>query len=70
MLKQLAKILNTMIAARLAAKTGYFCKECGKSVVYKDGMPVRSCEHTGTIVAPMEAVARGVGQCDMAAKLR
>lgn len=65
MLKGLAKILNAMSAARLAAKTGYFCKECGRPVIYKDGLPVRSCQHTGTIVAPMEAVAKGVSSCSM-----
>lgn len=41
---------------------GYTCKECGKPVIVKsDGSIERTCEHKGTVIAGMTAVAKGVG---------
>ena len=34
---------------------GYECKECGAPVMLMDGQIVRSCAHTGTVIATMEA---------------
>lgn len=36
-------------------ETGYECKECGSPAVMQDGVIVRSCGHTGTVVMQMEA---------------
>lgn len=36
-------------------ETGYQCKECGAEAVMVDGRIVRSCEHTGTVIAALEA---------------
>lgn len=41
---------------------GYFCKACGAPAsVDDDGMISRACEHDGTIVASLSAVAHGRG---------
>ena len=37
----------------------YICKECGKLVKMADGELIRSCDHKGTVVATMSAVATG-----------
>jgi hypothetical protein len=37
-------------------ETGYYCKECGAPAVIEDGKIVRSCEHTGTVIADCQAV--------------
>lgn len=49
---------------------GYYCKECGAEVEYKpvEGVFVRKCDHTGTIIAGMKAVARGVGSVNQNAR--
>lgn len=39
----------------MAVEQGYECKECGSPVVLVDGQIVRSCKHTGTVIAVMEA---------------
>lgn len=36
-------------------ETGYQCKECGAPAVLNDGVILRSCVHTGTVLATMEA---------------
>lgn len=41
---------------------GYSCKLCGAPAdVTPDGIITRTCEHSGTIVATMSAVAYGRG---------
>lgn len=40
---------------------GYQCKECGSPAVMKDGVLVRSCGHTGTVIATLEAHVTGNG---------
>jgi len=37
----------------------YICKECEKLVKMVDGEPIRSCDHKGTVIAAMSAVATG-----------
>ena len=37
------------------------CKDCGTPAAVVDGKVVRSCDHTGPVVAHLEAVARGAG---------
>jgi ribosomal protein L37AE/L43A len=37
----------------------YICKECGKPVKMIDGKLIWSCDHNGTVVATMSAVATG-----------
>lgn len=39
----------------MTTETGYKCKECGSPVVLVDGKIVRSCYHTGTVIAECEA---------------
>ena len=40
----------------------YHCKECGVPVVVtKNGKTIRLCKHTGTIIAGMSAVTKGLG---------
>jgi len=42
--------------------SGYECKDCGApAAVDAEGAIVRTCEHAGTIVACMSAVAYGRG---------
>lgn len=42
--------------------TGYTCKECGAPAdVTDDGRILRSCDHAGTVLASMDAVAYGRG---------
>jgi hypothetical protein len=42
---------------------GYSCKECGLSVIIlKDGSILRPCGHKGTIIADMDAIARGISR--------
>jgi hypothetical protein len=41
--------------------TGYYCKECGSGVRITPEGPVRSCNHTGAIIASCEAVCYGEG---------
>ena len=36
-------------------ETGYQCKECGAPAMLEDGKIVRTCLHTGTVIAVMEA---------------
>ena len=38
---------------------GYFCKECNMPVIIRDGEIIRACNHTGTIVLGMSAIATG-----------
>ena len=38
---------------------GYYCKECGMAVIVHKEVVIRACEHTGTIIAGMSAVATG-----------
>jgi alanine racemase len=41
---------------------GYECKECGAPAhVDEDSKLVRTCAHTGTVIATMKATAYGVG---------
>lgn len=40
---------------------GYACKECGAICDMSDGVAVRSCSHSSSIVANMNAVAYGDG---------
>ena len=41
---------------------GYSCKACGAPAeVTDDGRIVRTCEHAGTVIASMSAVATGRG---------
>lgn len=42
-------------------ETGYSCKECGAAAIIEDGVVVRACEHTGTVVAEMEATVTADG---------
>ena len=39
----------------MQVETGYHCKECGSPVIILEGKIVRSCTHTGTVVAECEA---------------
>ena len=36
-------------------ETGYYCKECNAPAFIEDGVLVRTCEHTGTVIADCEA---------------
>ena len=39
----------------MTIENGYQCKECGAEAVMVDGQIVRSCQHTGTVIAVLEA---------------
>jgi len=42
--------------------TGYACKECGAPVrVIDGGELLRSCKHSGTVLAGMSGTAYGIG---------
>jgi ribosomal protein L37AE/L43A len=44
---------------------GYSCKECGLAVIVRpDGTIIRACKHTGTIIAGMNAVAKGISKVE------
>ncbi len=40
----------------MTIETGYQCKECGSPAVIQDGKVVRSCLHTGTVIAMMDVM--------------
>lgn len=42
-------------------ETGYSCKECGAPATLVDGAIVRTCSHTGTVIAAMSAHVTGTG---------
>lgn len=44
--------------------SGYACKECGAPAFTDGDVISRTCEHGGTIIASMEAVAYGEGHVD------
>jgi hypothetical protein len=39
----------------MTIEVGYYCKECSSPAMLIDGEIVRSCTHTGTVVAELEA---------------
>lgn len=39
----------------MTIEAGYHCKECGSPAMLIDGKIVRSCTHTGTVVAECSA---------------
>jgi hypothetical protein len=45
--------------------SGYSCKQCGAEAFPEAGGSIRrTCEHNGTIIASMQAVAYGEGHMD------
>jgi len=44
---------------------GYFCKECGRAVIVRNGETIRACKHTGAVVAGMSAHATSHGGIDI-----
>ena len=54
----------------MSGDTGYSCKECGASVAFADGLPVRSCGHDGTVLASMTATAHGEGGASVGSSAR
>lgn len=48
-----------------SSSDGYHCKECGLAVIVsKDGKILRPCGHTGTIIAGMNATAKGISKME------
>jgi aerobic-type carbon monoxide dehydrogenase small subunit (CoxS/CutS family) len=48
----------------------FACAECGARVTYVNGEYVRSCEHTGAILASMRAIATGTGGVSIPTRLK
>jgi len=39
----------------MTVEIGYYCKECNSPAIVKDGVLIRSCMHTTTVIAECEA---------------
>jgi len=57
-----------MIPAETIRRIGmYMCSECNLGVILtQDGQFIRACNHDGSILAPMEAVATGESSLNQA----
>lgn len=59
----LQKIMMAIKETSLKTGGANYCKECGAPVTFENGVYIRSCQHTGTIVSSMNATVKGV--CNM-----
>lgn len=48
--------INAFLKKVAGIELGYECKQCGKPAYLRHGNLHRSCKHTGTVIAKMDAV--------------